>query len=73
MCSVCEVWKAISIILTGTQSTLISRVWYSKISLFSFMEVSLNFPKHIRSVLFPRIVMSALFVWIHVYAKILVV
>ena len=60
VCSVCELWKAKSIILKGRQGTLRSNFWYSKISVFSFMEVLLNFLKYLTSNLFPRIVMSAL-------------
>ena len=35
--------KAISVILKGRQGTLISDVWQSGISLFSLIEVLLNF------------------------------
>ena len=57
---VCEVWKAINIVLKGGQGTLRSDVWYSKISVLSFIKVFFNFLKNLRSVLFPGIVMSAL-------------
>ena len=60
VCSVCEVWKAKRIILKGRQGSLRSGVWFSKISVFSFMDVFLNFLNNPRIVLFPRIVMSAL-------------
>ena len=59
VCRVCGVWKAISIILRGRQGTLRSDVWYSKISVFSLIEILLNFLKYLRSVLFPRIVVPA--------------
>ena len=48
-----------SIILSDKQGTFKSGVWYSKIFVFYFMDVLLSFPKHLRSVLFPRIVISA--------------
>ena len=38
-----------------------SGVWYSKIFVFSFINVLLNFLKYLRSVLFPRIVISVFF------------
>ena len=41
------------------QGTLNSDVWCSKISVFSFMDVLLDFLKYIRSFLFPRAVISA--------------
>ena len=48
-----------SIILSGKQGTFNSDVWFSKICVFSFMDVLLNFLKYLRSALFPRIVISA--------------
>ena len=51
--------KAINIILKGRQGTLESVNWYSKRSVFSFIVVLLNFLKYRRSVLFPKIVVSA--------------
>ena len=59
--SVCEELNAINIILEGRHGTLKSGVWYSKMSVFSFIVVLLNFRKYLRSVLFPKIVVSALF------------
>ena len=44
----------------GRQGTLRSGVWYSRISVFSFIEILLSFRRNPRSVLFPRIVISAL-------------
>ena len=46
--------------IKGRQGTLRSDVWYSKISVFSLIEVLLNFLKYLRRVLFPRMVRSAL-------------
>ena len=60
VCNEWEVRKAISIILKGRHGTLISDVWYSKISVFSLIEVLLNFLKYFRMVFFPRMVISAL-------------
>ena len=60
VCNEWEVWKAISIILKGGQGTLRSDVWYSRISVFSLKEVLLNFQKHLKRFLFPKIVISAL-------------
>ena len=49
-----------SIILKSRHGTLRSDVWYSKISVFSLIEVLSNFLKYLRRVLFPRMVISAL-------------
>ena len=49
----------INIILKGRHGTLKSGVWYSQMSVFSFIVVLLNFLKYLRSVLFPKIVVSA--------------
>ena len=57
--SLCDILNAISIILKGRPSTFKSGVWYSKRSVFSFIVVLLNFLKYRRSVLFPKIVVSA--------------
>ena len=46
--------------LNGKQGTLISGVWFSRISVFSLIEVLLNFLKYLRRVLFPSMVVSAL-------------
>ena len=51
--------NARSIILSGKQGTFRSDVWYSEIYVFSIMDVFLNFLKYLRSVLSPRIVISA--------------
>ena len=37
-----------------------SDLWNSELSVFSLIEVLLNFLKYLRSVLFPRVVISAL-------------
>ena len=50
----CEMWNARSIILSGKQGTFNSDVWYSKILIFSFIDVLLNFLKYLRSVLFRK-------------------
>ena len=50
--------------LKGRQGTLRSDVWYSKISVFSLIEVLLNFLKYLRRVLFPRMVRSALILYL---------
>ena len=47
------------IILSGKQGTFKSDVWYSKIFVFFFMDVLLNFVKYVRINLFLRIVISA--------------
>ena len=57
---VCEILKAIRIILKGRQGTVDSFSLYSRRSVFSLIVVLLNFRKYPRSVLFPRIVKSAL-------------
>ena len=54
-----EMYNARSIILSDKQCTFNSSVWYSKIFVFSFIDVLLNFLKDLRSVLFPRNVISA--------------
>ena len=54
-----ELLIAISIILKGRHGTLKSGVWYSRMSVFSFIVVFLNILKYLRSVLFPKIVVSA--------------
>ena len=46
--------------LKGRHGTLNSSVWYSKVSVFSFVVVLLSFLKNLRSFLFPKIVVSAL-------------
>ena len=51
--------KAINIILKGRQGTLESFNLYSKRSVLSLIVVLLNFRKYRRSVLFPKIVVSA--------------
>ena len=51
--------NAIIIIVKGRQGTLESINWYSKRSVFSFIVVLLNFLKYRRSVLFPKIGVSA--------------
>ena len=56
---VCEMLKAINILLKGRQGTLESFNLYSKRSVFSSIVVLLNFRKYRRSVLFPKIVVSA--------------
>ena len=50
--------KAISVILKDRQGTLISDVWHSGISVFSLIEVLLNFLEYLRRVLFPRKMIS---------------
>ena len=44
----------------GKQGTLISGVWYSRISAFSLIEVFLNFLKYLRRFLFSSMVVTAL-------------
>ena len=39
---------------------MISDVWYSRVSIFSLIEVLLNFLEYLRCVLFPKMVISAL-------------
>ena len=56
---VCEMLKAIKNILKGRQGTVESFNWYSRRSVFSLNVVLLNFWKYRRSVLFPKIVVSA--------------
>ena len=56
---VCEILKAMRIILKGRQGTVDSFNWYSRRSVFSLIIVLLNFRKYRRSVLFPNIVVSA--------------
>ena len=56
---VCEILKAMRIILKGRQGTVDSFKWYSKRSVFSLIVVLLNLRKYRRSVLFPRMVESA--------------
>ena len=56
---VCEILKAMRIILKGRQGTVDSFNWYSRTSVFSLIVVLLNFRKYRRSVLFPKIVVSA--------------
>ena len=51
--------KAIIIILKGRQGTFETFKLYSKRSVFSLIAVLLNFRKYRRSVLFPKIVVSA--------------
>ena len=51
--------KLKSILLRGKQSTLISGILYSRISVFSLIEVLLIFLKYLRRVLFPSRVVSA--------------
>ena len=58
--SICDVVNDINIKLKGRQGTLKSGVLFSKISVFSFIVVILNFLNYRRSVLFPKIVVSAL-------------
>ena len=60
MFCVCEILKAIRIKLRGRQGTVDSFSWYSRRSVFSLIVVLLNFRKYRRSVLFPKIVVSAL-------------
>ena len=60
MFCVCEILKAIRIILRGRQGIVDSFNWYSRRSVFSLIIVLLNFRKYRRSVLFPKIVVSAL-------------
>ena len=57
---VCEILKAVRIILIGRQGTMDSFKLYSKRSVFSLIVVLLNLRKYRRSVLFPRMVESAL-------------
>ena len=57
---VCEILKAMRIILKGRQGTVDSFKLYSKRSVFSLIVVLLNLRKYRRSVLFPRMVESAL-------------
>ena len=57
---VCEILKAIRIILIGRQGTVDSFKLYSKRSVVSLIVVLLNLRKYRRSVLFPRMVESAL-------------
>ena len=60
MWRVCEVLNAINIILKGRHGTLKHGVSYSKISVFPLIVVLLNFRKYLRSVMFPKVVVSAL-------------
>ena len=60
MFCVCEILKAIRIILRGRQGTVDSFNCYSRRSVFSLIVVILNFRNYLRSVLFPKIVVSAL-------------
>ena len=60
MFCVCEILKAMRIILKGRQGTVDSFNLYSRRSVFSLIVVLLNFRKYRRSVLFPKIVVSAL-------------
>ena len=57
---ICEILKAIRIILKGRHGTVDSFRLYSKRSVFSLIVVLLNLRKYRRSVLFPRMVESAL-------------
>ena len=57
---VCEILKAMRIILKGRHGTVDSFRLYSKRSVFSLIVVLLNLRKYRRSVLFPRMVESAL-------------
>ena len=59
MFCVCEMLKAMRIILKGRQGTVDSFNWYSRRSVFSLIVVLLNFRKYRRNVLFPKIVVSA--------------
>ena len=59
MFSVCEMLKAMRIILKGRQGTIDSLNWYSRRSVFSLIVVLLNFRKYRRRVLLPKIVVSA--------------
>ena len=59
MFCVFEMLKAMRIILKGRQGTVDSFNWYSRRSVFSLISVLLNFRKYRRSVLFPKIVVSA--------------
>ena len=54
---VCETWSDMSIKLKRRLDIFVSGVWYSKISVFSFMFVLLNLLKY-PSVLFPNTVQS---------------
>ena len=60
MFCVCEILKAIRIILRGRHGTVDSFYWYSRRSVFSLIVVLLSFRKYRRSVLFPKMVVSAL-------------
>ena len=51
--------RSIILILNGRQGTVNSDVWYSKKTVFSFMDVLLNFLMYLRNILFLRIVISA--------------
>ena len=59
MFCVCEILKAMRIILKERQGIVDSFNWYSRRSVFSLIVVLLNFRKYRRSVLFPNIVVSA--------------
>ena len=56
----CDMWVARSIILNGRQGTFVSEVSFSERLFISFIVVLFIFMKHIRNVLFPIIVISAL-------------
>ena len=47
-------------IIKGRQGTWVLDVWYSRITVFSLIEVLLNFLKYLLRVLFHRMVVSAL-------------
>ena len=55
----CQIGNARSIVLSVKQGTFKSDVRCSKITVFLIMNVLLDFQMYIRSVLFPRIVISA--------------
>ena len=59
MFCVCEILKAMRIILKGRQGTVDSFNWYSRRSVFSFIVVLLNFGNIGGVFYFPNIVVSA--------------
>ena len=67
----CEKWNAMDIILKGKQDTFKSDVWYSKIFVFSFIDVLLNFVKHL---VFRFLELWYLLLWVlfHKCAKLIV-
>ena len=71
--SVCDVINAINIIRKGGQGTFMSSVRYSKRSIISLIVLLLNFLKYRRSVLIPKIVVSAFVGLVYICAMILVV